>query len=162
MVTTTLEILGDPYWIVDSGFGNYFAKPLTERSQVTEDGTMNYESGDVYIYITFKTPVDINEERGMMEYQYDGKISPFSGIYRVNSCESKFSEGTFKQTLSCIRMPGQATDYADVPKDIIQGIKSVVATSFPTTVTTTEAPKSSPTEENYTPDPYDENNYGEG
>lgn len=129
MVTINLEILGDPYWIVDSGFANYFAKPTTDNSQKTEDGTMNYESGDVYIYITFKTPVDVNEVTGMMDFPYGGKESPFSGVYRVNQCDSKFSEGTFKQTLSCIRMPGQSTDYKNLPESFTEGLNIIKKTA---------------------------------
>ena len=45
MVTVTLEILGDPYWMVDSGFANYFSAAPSATSQITNDGTMNYESG---------------------------------------------------------------------------------------------------------------------
>jgi hypothetical protein len=133
MVTVNLEILGDPYWMVDSGMGNYFAKPIAETGQLTEDGTMNYESGDVYIYITFKTPVDVNETTGTMDFPLGGKESPFSGIYRVNSCESKFSEGTFKQTLGCIRLAGQAQDYKDVPQEFASTFKVDKASSGTTT-----------------------------
>ena len=61
MITVNLEILGDTYWMVDSGQGNYFAATEDPQSQITEDGTMNYESGDVFIFLTFRTPIDVNE-----------------------------------------------------------------------------------------------------
>jgi hypothetical protein len=106
LVTVDLEIMGDPYWIVDSGIGNYFASAPSPVSQITNDGTMNYESGNVYIYLTFKTPADINETTGLYDFSVAGKDSPFSGIYRVNMCENTFSDGQWKQKLKCLRMPG--------------------------------------------------------
>jgi hypothetical protein len=106
LVTVDLEIMGDPYWIVDSGMGNYFSPAPSPVSQITNDGTMNYESGNIYIYLTFKTPADINETTGLYDFSVAGKDSPFSGIYRVNMCENTFSDGQWKQKLKCLRMPG--------------------------------------------------------
>ena len=106
LVTVDLEIMGDPYWLVDSGMGNYFASTSSPTSQITNDGTMNYESGNVYIYLTFRTPADINETTGLYDFSVAGKESPFGGIYRVNMCENYFSDGQWRQKLKCLRMPG--------------------------------------------------------
>jgi hypothetical protein len=92
MVTVNLEILGDPYWLIDSGLSNYFSEVASPVSQITNDGTMNYESGNVYIYLTFRTPADINEKTGLYDFSVAGKDSPFGGIYRVNMCENSFSD----------------------------------------------------------------------
>jgi hypothetical protein len=115
LITVNLEILGDPYWVVDSGMGNYFARP-TANNQITEDGTMNYESGDVFVYITFRTPADVNTASGLYDFGKEVKTSPFSGIYRVTAVESIFNE-SFRQRLRLVRMPGQALDYVDVPPE---------------------------------------------
>jgi hypothetical protein len=115
LVKVGMEIMGDPYWIVDSGYANYFANRESEKSQITNDGTMNYESGDVFIYIAFRTPVDIDEVSGLYRFPTDyAKESPFSGIYRVVVCENVFAEGMFKQKLECVRMPGQANEFKDI------------------------------------------------
>ena len=106
MVTVTLEILGDPYWLIDSGMSNYFVGAASPTAQITDDGTMNYESGNVYIYISFRTPADINQEKGLYDFSVSGKESAFGGIYRVVSCENTFNDGNWKQKLKCIRMPG--------------------------------------------------------
>ena len=106
LVTVDLEIMGDPYWIVDSGIGNYFSRSASPKSQITDDGTMNYEGGSVYIYLSFKTPADINETTGLYDFSVAGKESPFGGIYRVNMCENTYSDGQWKQKLKCLRMPG--------------------------------------------------------
>jgi len=106
MVTVNLEILGDPYWLIDSGMSNYFVGAASPTAQITDDGTMNYESGNVYIYITFRTPADVNTLTGLYDFSIAGKESPFGGIYRVVSCENQFNDGNWKQKLKCIRMPG--------------------------------------------------------
>lgn len=111
LISVDLEIIGDPYWLVDGGMSNHFSKPITENALITEDGTANYEGSDVYIYLTFKTPSDINEAKGNYEFAIAGKDSPFGGIYRVSQCESTFADGLFKQKLKCHRMPGQPADY---------------------------------------------------
>jgi hypothetical protein len=106
LVTIDLEILGDPYWLVDSGFNNYFASARSPTSQITDDGTMNYESGNVYIYLTFRTPNDVNTTTGLYDFSQVGEDSPFGGIYRVVLCENTFVDGNWKQKLKCVRMPG--------------------------------------------------------
>lgn len=106
MVSLSLEILGDPYWLVDTGFSNYFASAPSPTSQITDDGTMNYESGNVYVYLTFRTPADVNPMTGLYDFSLAGKESPFGGIYRVNSCENTFNDGMWKQKLKLLRMPG--------------------------------------------------------
>lgn len=111
LISVELEILGDPYWMVDSGISNYFAPPSIENRLTTGDGTMNYEGSDVYVYLSFKTPRDIDESRGLYEFPNNGRESPFSGIYKVVQCENTFSDGTYRQKLKCIRMPLQAADF---------------------------------------------------
>jgi hypothetical protein len=67
---------------------------------------MNYESGNVYIYISLRTPADINTLTGLYDFSIAGKESPFGGIYRIVSCENQFNDGNWRQKLKCIRMPG--------------------------------------------------------
>lgn len=112
MIKINLEVLGDPYWMVDSGLANYFASKESETAQITDDGTMNYESGDVFIYISLRTPIDVNEVTGLYDFN-NTKESSFSGIYRVVLCENQIVEGMFKQKLECVRLPGQPTDFDD-------------------------------------------------
>ena len=119
LVKVNLEIMGDPYWMIDSGIGNYFSKPISNGSMITEDGTMNYEGGNVYVYLRFRTPSDIDDTTGLYQWPTAGKESPFSGIYRVVMCENKFSDGLFKQTLNCIRMVGQSQDYGTNNPNVI-------------------------------------------
>jgi len=112
LVKVELEIMGDTYWLVDSGFSNYFAKESAKSPLMTEDGTANYEGQDVYIFITFRTPADVNQRTGNFEFNKD-KVSPFTGIYRVVKCLTRFAEGQFRQTLTCVRLQAQPSDFAD-------------------------------------------------
>jgi hypothetical protein len=110
MIKIEAEILGDPFWLVDSGIGGYIAPANAFNEQVTDDNSANYEAGDMYVYIRFRTPIDIKEGTGDY-YFFDKSDSPFSGIYQVIKVESKFSDGAFKQNLSCVRMPLQPKDF---------------------------------------------------
>jgi hypothetical protein len=105
MLTGELEIIGDPYFLVTGGIGNYNPKPSGRG--VTVDGEATYNTGDVMITINFRNPDDINsfENGGMM--RFDANKVPFSGVYRVNSAVSTFNDGQFKQRLSVMRMQGQ-------------------------------------------------------
>lgn len=114
IVNVDLEILGDPYWLADGGINNYFPEIEDRTSQITTDGTMNYESGTVYVYLTFRTPIDLNEKTGL--YDFDTVESEFTGIYRVVNCDHMFDGGKFTQKLKCIRMPAQPSDFADTPE----------------------------------------------
>jgi hypothetical protein len=113
LVKVNLEILGDPYWMADSGISNYFARPSDKSRFLSEDGTVNYEGGDVFIYLTFRTPSDIDEVTGLYQWPTAGKESPFSGIFRVTQCENVFADGVFKQKLTCLRQVGQSQDFKD-------------------------------------------------
>ena len=115
LVSIDLEILGDTYWMVDSGMANYFATESSATPQATNDGTANYEGSDVYIYITFRTPSDISEDTGLYKFPQGDKQSPFSGIYKVVRCDSTFADGKWTQKLRCLRMQGQSLDFDNKP-----------------------------------------------
>lgn len=145
LISVNLEIMGDPYWIIDSGIANYFADAPEPTSQITNDGTMNYESGNVYIYLTFRTPADINETTGLYDFSKSGKESPFGGIYRVTACENTFNDGQWKQKLKCIRMPGPQGP--EVTEEDKSGTVETTDTQA-VTVEEQEAPRTSPIDDN--------------
>ncbi len=110
-----LEILGDPYWITDNGMGNYVGENYNgPGSQITGDGTMNYQGTDTYIRIIFRTPVEPDIWNGAVttgRYFFAEEENPYSGIYKVRNVTSSFRDGAFKQTLECNRMPKQPKDF---------------------------------------------------
>ena len=107
LITANMTIMGDPYYIADSGMGNYSAG-TTPLINLTEDGTMDYQSTEVDVLVNFRTPLDISAT-GNYEFPRLG-ISPtgaFSGLYQVIFVRNSFSEGVFTQDLRMIRRKNQ-------------------------------------------------------
>lgn len=111
MIRLNLEIQGDPYWIVNSGQGNYTATPVAGVKDLNKDGSVNWQTSEVDIIVNFRSPFDINQTTGMYDFKsaniFDmgasstsGPTLGFTGLYRVNTCTSTFSNGVFKQRLS--------------------------------------------------------------
>lgn len=103
MLSGDLEILGDPFYLVTGGMGNYNPASGSDIKQ-TKDGEANYIYREVLITINFRNPVDIGEN-GF--HEFDPNRVPWSGVYRVNEVTHTFQNGVFKQVLKIMRMPGQ-------------------------------------------------------
>jgi hypothetical protein len=105
MMRLNMEIWGDPYYIAQSGTGNYTSK-ATSYQNLNSDGTINYQNGEVYINVNFRTPIDVNQATGL--YTFSGGASApvvqYSGLYRIMRVNSVFNNGQFKQTLVGSRM----------------------------------------------------------
>ena len=105
LLTMTIKILGDPYYIADSGTGNYNAS-LTEWTNVTSDGSISYQNGQVDILLNFLSPIDIDPQVG--NYKMDGPavgVSNFSGLYQVIGVNNNFSGNLFTQELELVKRP---------------------------------------------------------
>lgn len=109
MIKANLEILGDPYYLVDSGISNYFAPEYQDG--INADGTMTYDGSDVYIYITFRTPTDVLPDTHLYDFKSTA-VSPFSGIFKIIKVESTFKDGLFRQNLNLARMQKQPSDFS--------------------------------------------------
>lgn len=107
MITGELNILGDPFFLVTGGIGNYRPKADTENIGVVGDAEADFTGGVVLITIKFRNPIDINTfEKGGSVYFQTNDIA-FSGIYMVTKVISTFDSGKFQQRLEIIRVPGQ-------------------------------------------------------
>ena len=105
LVTLNLKILGDPFYISDSGVGNYRSEGST-FTNVKEDGTIDHQSGQVDILLNFQTPIDINDATG--GYKMNGPsvgVSNFNGLYFVNIVRSRFEGNIFTQELELVKRP---------------------------------------------------------
>jgi hypothetical protein len=77
------------------------------------------DNGEVYVNLTFRTPVDIDETTGLMQFKNKNILGPtqtslFSGLYRVMTITNEFRNGMFTQLLNLIRLPRQdKLDYAN-------------------------------------------------
>lgn len=113
LINCELTILGDPYFIVDSGMGNYHAAPA--GTNITKDGTMYFENGEVHIAVNFKSPIDYpyNEnddltDSGYMDFKDKSvSVKGFSGVYQVIRVNNMFNGGEFKQKLQLVRNRNQ-------------------------------------------------------
>ena len=115
MINLDLTILGDPYYLGDSGMGNYSAKGVVGYNNITSDGSVNYQNGQVTVEVNFRTPVDINMDTGFYNFGDTKPVAQFSGLYNVISVDSEFVRGKFKQMLKMIRIMGQDNPKADEP-----------------------------------------------
>lgn len=108
LVMVDLQIVGDPYYMADSGIGNYNAPVLGTLQNLTTDGTMAYQESEVDIEINFRTPLDYGPD-GWMEFPGLGTqpVRKFNGLYKVIFVKHSLSGGQFTQTLQTIRRRSQ-------------------------------------------------------
>jgi hypothetical protein len=107
MINLELEILGDPYYITDSGMGNYSAKEVQGYDNITGDGSVNYQNGEVVVAVNFRTPIDIDLQKGMYSFGDTRPVAQFSGLFRVISVDNTINTNKFTQVLQLVRLPGQ-------------------------------------------------------
>lgn len=105
-VNLSLTILGDPYYLNSSGYGNYISAPGPYQN-MNADKSMNSQNGQVVITVNFRTPIDVNLETGMYNFGDTKPLLQFSGLYVLTKATHEFSRGKFKQTLSGFRIKGQ-------------------------------------------------------
>jgi hypothetical protein len=122
MLQAEIEVMGDPYYIADSGMGNFSDVPINFNENA--NGSMNYQSGEVDIVINFRTPVDYNGITGTMDFADGVENSGFSGLYQVQEVINSFRSGKFTQTLKTIRRPIQAPDKEKVDVKAVTGVGS--------------------------------------
>lgn len=117
MINVNMKILGDPFYLGDSGWGNY-TDTGTSNNDINSDGAINYERTEIYISVDFKNPTDINGH----VYDFPGPkaVQAISGVYKVNLVESTFHRGLFSQTLQMNRMPNQDIDGAEEPTILLE------------------------------------------
>ena len=109
MYNLTMEIIGDPYFIVQSGMGNYTSRS-SQYINLNTDGSVNYQNGEVVISVNFRSPIDINPTTGMYDFGKTVNSVPvlqYSGLYAVTNIANRFKEGQFTQTLTGYRLPQQ-------------------------------------------------------
>jgi hypothetical protein len=102
MITVNMKILGDPFFLGDSGIGNFTEKG-TSNKNINKSGAINNERSEVYITINFRNPIDINGN--LYDFPNEKIVPQISGLYKVNMLESMFDRGMFSQDLELTRMP---------------------------------------------------------
>ena len=125
MLQCKLKIIGDPQYIKQD---DVFYPPVmvadsdqvdstSTDSRLIANGSLHMDTGEVYIQISVRSPVDIDETTGLMKFDPHYSENLFSGMYRVLQVESNFANGQFIQTVEAVRLPRQvAFDYTTKPK----------------------------------------------
>lgn len=97
MLNLNLKILGDPYFLGDTGHGN-FTIP-TAGAGINTEGSVDWQTGEIFVKVTFRTPEDANTDSGMYDFGNTKTVREFTGIYKVLQVDSEFTKGKFTQTL---------------------------------------------------------------
>jgi hypothetical protein len=116
MIELDMKIIGDPYYIAHSGMGNYTGTSTSNSSGLLDDGSINYQNGEVDIVVNFRTPVDINQGTGLYTFTGTTASAPvisWSGLYRLTEVTSTFKNGEFTQLLGGYRRPYQEAKVID-------------------------------------------------
>jgi hypothetical protein len=104
MINLQLTVLGDPYFLGDSGHGNF---TIPGSGPINSEGSMNWQEGQVFVKVTFRMPEDVNTDTGFYDFGGIGKpVREFSGLYKVQDVESTFIRGKFTQKLGMFKVPG--------------------------------------------------------
>jgi hypothetical protein len=123
MMRIELEILGDPAYICqdiympvtddnnDKIFGN--------KGEVFDTGSHSFNADQFMpcINLRYRLPDDIDENEGTMfggTQKFRDENLFFSGVYQVVKVDSKFDNGQFLQTLTCVRMNNQSGEGAPI------------------------------------------------
>lgn len=118
MIRCEIEILGDPYFLVTGGIGNY--RPKLINDTVTANGEAPYQTNEVIVQLEFRNPEDIDPITGSVKF--NSNRIPFGGCFRVINVTNKFTDGMFVQVLKLVRIPGQAIN--DVAPENLAAKKS--------------------------------------
>ena len=102
LITTTMTIWGDPFYLSDSGMGNYISKE-TENFNVNGDRAVDTQNGQVDLLINFRTPIDIGPN-GLYSFPQEfANVDNFSGLYFMTTLIHSFRQGQFTQELTLVR-----------------------------------------------------------
>jgi hypothetical protein len=102
MVNIQLKILGDPEFIKQDDL-LYVPYEQTSTRFIDNFGSLVTDAGEIFVFLRFRTPSDINQSSGLMDFTTWESESTFNGLYRVITVNSEFSRGQFIQTLDLIR-----------------------------------------------------------
>ena len=111
MINLKLDILGDPQFIKQDDIQyNPMVLGLNYNEQFVPSGTQGslaMDNGEIFCTVTFKTPVDFDDDTGLLRTDGPYKVSYFSGYYKILTVESEFKGGKFTQKLNTVRYANQ-------------------------------------------------------
>ena len=149
MINVNLKIVGDPEFIKQD---DVYFNPSNNPSQGTQTlvdkhNSIIFDAAEIFALLLFRTPVDIDDETGLMNFDPKSTTSSFSGLYKVITVDHEFQGGQFTQSLSLIRIWDQvAYDKPIAPTANSKANRDAAAT------TTAEAKAAAESESGLTPD----------
>jgi len=110
-----LDILCDPAYICQDIYTPIHQDRNTrvsEKDSVFDVQTQSFNADQFMpiIFVRYRLPDDLDEKEGTMfsgKKRYRDENLFFSGAYQVVKVDSKFDNGQFLQTLTCVRMNNQ-------------------------------------------------------
>ena len=120
MINVQLKIIGDPLFIKQD---ELFYQPSAQKTKfkndtITPNGSFITDTGEMYVQLEWKTPVDYDQSTGLVRYEERYQNSLFNGMYKIITVSSSFSSGQFIQTLELVRQWDQDRfDYTVSKKD---------------------------------------------
>ena len=99
-----MKIMGDPYYLGDSGLGNYSSANTTGLMNMTDTGSIDYQTSECHIIVNFRTPIDINQSTGMYDFGDSKILMNYSGLFKVQHIDTTLAGGKFLQSLHLIRI----------------------------------------------------------
>lgn len=106
LITTSLEILGDPFWMPQTTVSNQsLANNYTGRMNTDINGAIITHESQPIFQINFKQPVDLNDETGLFDKLQD--VHGFKGLYRAIVAEHRFEAGVYTCVLDAVRIKNQ-------------------------------------------------------
>ena len=118
LINADIEIWGDPYFIPDSGMGNFTDQAVAGAPGVTTGGTIETLNQETFILVNFRLPYDYDASTGLMTFSRLQR--QFSGLYEVISILNKFKDGVFTQTLKVMRRRGQSDEGTGDTQPVIE------------------------------------------
>ena len=106
LINAEMEIWGDPYFIPDSGMGNFTDAQVVPG--LTQGGTIETFNNENFVIVNFRLPYDYDQNTGLMTFSRMQRR--FSGLYEVITVTNKFKNGQFTQTLDLMRRRSQSDE----------------------------------------------------
>jgi len=132
LVQLNVRLVGDPYYLPNSGFGNFveFGTKVAkgpnskDKTKMTKDGRADFINRMNLVEFNFRSPVDydLNSDKNSKYYgdirsilikdsaEQKQQLGFFSGMYIVTKVTSVFRQGKFEQEVTLTRPPHFARD----------------------------------------------------
>jgi len=127
MIELKMKIIGDPDFIKQDDIYLTPGTPAypTDEEVYSVDGSILTDRGDIFVFVTYKTIVDMDQTTGLPrqgdknEDYLKTTQSSFTGVYRLLKITSEFKGGKFEQTLEAVRIHDDVVD-AKAAESLIQ------------------------------------------